>query len=116
MFEKDTYQEDVKLFEEVLSTQADNLLSNEDLAVVYIGRETCPYCRKFAKKLSVVASKINTTIYYVNSSNFSDSEIKSFREKYNIATVPGFIIRKNGEIEVRCDSSMPEEDILNLVK
>ena len=116
MFEKDTYEEDIKLFEEVLSTQADNLLSNEDLAVVYIGRETCPYCRKFAKKLSSVASKINTPIHYVNSSNFSDSEINSFREKYTIVTVPGFIIRKNGEIEVRCDSSISEEEILNLVK
>lgn len=116
MFEQDTYEEDVKLFEEVLSTQADNILSNEDLAVVYIGRETCPYCRKFAKKLSGVASKVNTTIHYVNSSNFSDSEINSFREKYNIVTVPGFIIRKNREIEVRCDSSIPEDEILNLIK
>ena len=57
MFEKDSYEEDVKLFKKVTSTQADEILSNEDLAVTYIGRGTCPFCRKFAKKLSAVFPK-----------------------------------------------------------
>ena len=30
-------------------------------------------------------------VAYVNSDNFSDNEISSFREKYHIVTVPGFI-------------------------
>ena len=116
MFEKDSYEEDVKLFEKVICTQADELLSNEDLAVVYIGRATCPFCRKFAKKLSGLTNKINITIYYVDSADFSDDLINSFREKYNIVTVPGFIVRKNREIEVRCDSSIPEDEILDMLK
>lgn len=116
MFEKDSYEEDVKLFEKVISTQADELLSNKDLAVIYIGRATCPFCRKFAKKLSGLTNKINITIYYVDSDNFSDNSINSFREKYNIVTVPGFIVSKNREIEVRCDSSITEDEILNLLK
>ena len=116
MFEKDSYEEDVKLFEKVISTQADELLSNEDLAAIYIGRGTCPYCRKFAKKLSGLTNKINITIYYVDSDNFSDNLINSFREKYNIVTVPGFIVSKNREIEVRCDSSITEDEILDLLK
>ncbi|EHJ00559.1 bacterocin transport accessory protein [Clostridium sp. DL-VIII] len=116
MFEKDSYEEDVKLFKKVTSTKADELLSNEDFAVVYIGRETCPFCRKFAKKLSGLTSKINTTIYYVDSADFSDNSLNSFREKYNIVTVPGFIVSKNREIEVRCDSSIPEDEILDLLK
>ena len=111
-----TYQEDVSLFTKILSEEADKLLSNEDLTVVYIGRETCPYCRKFAKKLSGLVEEINTTIYYVDSDNFSDNELKSFRNKYNIVTVPGFIVSKNGEIEVRCDSSTPENEILEMIK
>lgn len=116
MFEKDEYKEDVKLFEKVLSTEAAKLLSNEDLDIVYIGRETCPFCRKFAKKLSGLANKINTTIYYVDSENFSDDGLKSFREQYNISTVPGFIVNKNKDIEVRCDSSIPEDEILDMLK
>lgn len=116
MFEKDTYIEDVKLFEKVLSTQANELLSTKELAVVYIGRGTCPFCRKFAKKLSGLANEINTTIYYVDSQNSSDDGLNSFRDQYNIVTVPGFIISKKGEIEVRCDSSLPEDEILNMLK
>ncbi|AGF57271.1 putative bacteriocin transport accessory protein [Clostridium saccharoperbutylacetonicum] len=116
MFENDSYEEDVKLFKKVTSTQADELLSNEGIAVTYIGRSTCPYCRKFAKKLSALTSKINTTIYYVDSVDSSDDSINSFREKYNIVTVPGFIVSKNMEIEVRCDSSLPEDEILDLLK
>ena len=116
MFEQDTYEEDVKLFDKVLSTEADELLSNEALAIVYIGRATCPFCRKFAKKLSGLANEINSTIYYVESDNASDNEINSFREKYNILTVPGFIVSHNGEVEVRCDSSTPEEEILDMLK
>ena len=116
MFEKDSYEEDVKLFEKVISTQADELLSNEDLAAIYIGRGTCPFCRKFAKKLSSLTNKINITIYYVDSDNSSDNLINSFREKYNIVTVPGFIVSKNREIEVRCDSSITEDEILDLLK
>ena len=42
--------------------------------------------------------------------------IASFREKYNIVTVPGFIVNKNGDIEVRCDSSTPEDEILEMIK
>lgn len=116
MAEEYSYKEDVSLFTNILSDEADKLLSNEDLAVIYIGRETCPYCRKFAKKLSGLVNEINTTIYYVDSSNLSDSELSSFREKYNIVTVPGFIVGKNREIEVRCDSSTPEDEILAMIK
>ena len=116
MFENDSYEEDVKLFKKVTSIDAEELLSNEDLAVTYIGRGTCPFCRKFAKKLSSLTNKINTTIYYVDSDDFSDDSINSFREKYNIVTVPGFIVRKNREIEVRCDSSLTEDEILDLLK
>ncbi|NRT76414.1 thiol reductase thioredoxin [Clostridium beijerinckii] len=116
MFEEDNYEENVKLFEKLISTQAEELLSNEDLAVIYIGRATCPFRRRFAKKLSGLTNKISTTIYYVDSADFSDNLIDSFREKYNIVTVPGFIVSKNREIEVRCDSSLSEDEILNLLK
>ena len=76
MSDEYSYKEDVSLFTKILSEEVDKLLSNENLVVVYIGRETCPYCRKFAKKLSGLVSEINTTIYYVDSDNSSDNELK----------------------------------------
>ena len=116
MFENDTYKENIKSFKKVLSSEADKLLSNENLATVYIGRETCPFCRKFAKTLGSLTDKLNTTIYYVDSADFSDDKINSFRSKYNVVTVPGFIVSKNGQIDVRCDSSTPENEIINMLK
>lgn len=115
MFNENTYEEDVALFEKVLSTEADQLLCNESLTIVYIGRSTCPYCRKFAKKLSNLSNDIDSTIYYVESDNTSDLEIQTFRDKYNILTVPGFIVAKQGEITVRCDSSTPEKELLDMI-
>lgn len=115
MIEGNNYNEDIQVFKKIFSSEADNLLSNEDLAVVYIGRETCPFCRRFAKKLSGLTDKINTTIYYVDSQDSSDNNLKTFRSKYNIVTVPGFIVRKNNEVEVRCDSSTPEDEILEML-
>ena len=106
----------VKSFKQIPSTEADKLLSSQKLTVVYIGRETCPYCRKFAKKLGNLYNKLNTVIYYVNSEDFSDNEISSFREKYHVVTVPGFIVSKNGKYEIRCDSSMSEDEIINMLK
>lgn len=116
MFGEDTYKEDVQSFKQILSTEAAKLLAEEELAVIYLGRETCPYCRKFVKKLSPLANKLNTTIYYVNSADFSDNGISSFREKYQVVTVPGFIVSKRGKTEVRCDSSMSEDEIISMIK
>ena len=116
MFTQDTYQEDIKSFNKILTVEAEALLAAQDLTVIYIGRETCPFCRKFAKKLSGLASQIDSTIYYVDRSNPLDTGINDFREAYDIITVPGFIVSKNGEITVRCDSSTPEEEILAMLK
>ncbi|MGL5416346.1 MAG: thiol reductase thioredoxin [Clostridium sp.] len=114
MFGNDTYNEDIKAFNLIDSNAADKLLSTENVAIIYIGRGSCPFCRKFAKKLSGLSSRINAPIHYVDSEDFSDDGIQAFREKYNVRTVPGFIVKKQGELEVRCDSSLPEEEILNL--
>lgn len=115
MFDNDTYEEHVMAFRKINSTKAQELLSNGELVAVYVGRETCPYCRKFAKKLSDLKKDIKGTIYYVDSSNSSDYELNEFRDKYRIRTVPGFVVSKNKEVEVRCDSSMPEDEILDML-
>lgn len=116
MFGDNTYEEDIKTFKKVTSQEAKTLITNETLAVVYIGRSTCPYCRKFAKKLGSLVNQIKTTIYYIDSEDFSDEGITDFRSEFNVVTVPGFIVKKNNEIEVRCDSSLPDEEILELTR
>lgn len=116
MFNRSVYEENIKSFKKVLSTEANKLLTSEDFTIVYIGRGTCPFCLKFAKKLSGLVDKIDTTIYYIDTNNLSDTSIESFREQYNIVTVPGFIVYKNKKLQVRCDSSIPEGELLDMLK
>ena len=115
MFDENSYKIDVIKFDKITSTKAEQLLDGDGLIVVYIGRETCPYCRKFARKLASLINKIEVPIYYVNSNDSDDSNINAFRDKYNIATVPGFLVSKDADLKVRCDSSMPEDEILDLI-
>ena len=116
MFDEDTYNDDVKSFTNIKSDEAGQLLETQDKTIVYIGRETCPYCRKFVKKLSAVASNVNEIIYYVNSDDITDKNLSFFRQKYTINTVPGFLVGKKGTVEVKCDSSMSEEQIKDMMQ
>lgn len=115
MFDENTYQENVSLFKQINSDKAEKLINGEGKTVVFIGKETCPYCIKFVKKLGSLVNDIDVPIYYVNSINSEDTNLSSFRNKYNIATVPGFIVSKNKDLKVRCDSSLPENEILELI-
>lgn len=107
-----TYEKNVARFEKIDSTKAQELLKGEGEAVIYIGKAVCPYCQIFVKKLKKVAQETNTHIYHVNSVEESDMEgITAFRNQYDIPTVPGFIYSNGATINVKCDSSMPEEEI-----
>lgn len=112
-----TYEENVASFEKINSEKAQELVKGEDEAVIYIGKAVCPYCQKFIKKLKKVAEETNTHIYYVNSVEATDMEgITSFRNEYDIPTVPGFIFTNGDTVNVKCDSSMPEEEIKAFMK
>lgn len=109
-----TYAEAIKAFQSISTADAEKHLALEELTIIYVGRESCPYCRRFADKLSKLASKITAPIYYIDST--ADPDIEAFREEYRIVTVPGFIVNKDGELDVRCDSSMPDEEILAMIQ
>lgn len=106
------YEEIVASFEKIDSAKAQELVKGQGEAVIYIGKAVCPYCQKFIKKLKKAAEETDTHIYYVNSVEESDMEgIAAFRNEYDIPTVPGFIYTNGDTVNVKCDSSMPEEEI-----
>lgn len=111
------YLEQIKLFEEVSPKKAESLLENEG-AVVYIGRKTCPYCRLFVSKLSKVVAEKNYKVYLVDSESkvFDFNDIQAFRQQFNIPTVPGFIVHNREGVNVRCDSSMSEAAIVEMIE
>ncbi|MFD2117877.1 thiol reductase thioredoxin [Paenibacillus yanchengensis] len=106
------YEKDVVGFDKIDSEKAQQLVKGDSEAVIYIGKAVCPYCQKFVKKLKKVSEETNTPIYYVNSVEESDMKgIAAFRNEYDIPTVPGFIYTNGDTVNVKCDSSMPEEEI-----
>lgn len=99
----------MKFYLSLLLQDLRSLLSIE--AVIYIGKAVCPYCQIVIKKLKKVAGETETH-YYVNSVEEEDMEgITAFRNEYDIPTVPGFIYTNGDKVNVKCDSSMPEEEI-----
>ena len=65
---------------------------------VYIGRETCPYCREFAPKLKEASRSINATIYYIDTENKTD-ELAKFAEQYHIDSIPTLLVFKDGQLQ-----------------
>ena len=68
------------------------------LRFVYVGRETCPYCREFAPKLKEAAKSINATIYYIDTENKTD-ELAKFAEQYHIDSIPTLLVFKGGQLQ-----------------
>lgn len=107
----------VKDFEEITAEEAESKLVEENGSIVFLGRATCPFCRKFAPKLHQVSQDEKLEVYFVNSEDPNQAaELKSFRDKYNLATVPSLLVSAGDEVKVRSDSSMSIEEISSFVQ
>ena len=71
---------------------------------VYVGRESCPYCREFAPKLRKAARSINATIYYIDTENKTD-ELAKFAEQYHIDSIPTLLVFKDGQLQETLSNS-----------
>lgn len=106
-----TYQDIVSNFKAVDSSQAEAMLKSKDPHILYIGRETCPFCRFFVHKLQSIAEKKSMRVYYLDSGNFLDFiGISQLRKKFSIPTVPA-IIRTGSDFQIVCDSGMTDDEI-----
>ena len=104
------FLEDIKDLEVTTVARVQEAIDKKETATFFIGRKTCPYCRKFASKLATVVAETKAHIYFINSEEPSQLDaLQTFRSTYGIPTVPGFLHAESGEVTVRCDSSMEEE-------
>lgn len=117
-FSIEDYQEEVKVFKETTPETADELLEEKSGNIVYIGFDSCPYCRKFVHKLSLLAEEKELTIHYVDAKNADfTEEITDFRKKYNVKTVPGFLYSsETAGLIVKHDSSLTPAEILEVIE
>lgn len=114
----EVYLEQVKLFKETHPKDADELLEAKAGNIVFIGRETCPYCRKFVRKLNPLADEHDLTVHYLHSQHPEyEDEVELLREKYDVPTVPGLLYSsETAGLIVKCDSSLEPEEILEIIE
>lgn len=111
-----TFEQAVSAFEPITVATARERIEAGNKFILFIGRPSCPYCQRFAPKLANVAQATGAKIAYINSEDFSQLEgIQAFRRRYGIATVPGLFVAENATAKVVCDSSLPEEDIIDFI-
>lgn len=104
------FQDYIQDFTSVTVEQAQNLLAAKEGAVLFIGRATCPYCNRFAPKLHKVAQDKQETVYFLDSSQVTP-QLQALRDHYQVPTVP-----KPTGVQVRCDSSMTEAEIVVFIE
>ena len=61
------FLEDIKDLEVTTVARAQEAIDKKETATFFIGRKTCPYCRKFAAKLATVVAETKAHIYFINS-------------------------------------------------
>ncbi|HEQ9732743.1 thioredoxin domain-containing protein [Streptococcus pyogenes] len=88
------------------------IASGKDM-IVFLGRSSCPYCRRFAPKLAQVATDNQKEVYFVDSENAADAaELAAFRKNYQLVTVPALLVSYDQHQRAVCDSSLTPDDIL----
>ncbi|MGT2933564.1 thioredoxin domain-containing protein [Streptococcus catagoni] len=106
------FEEAVKAFEKIDSDRLSSLMASDEDLVVFLGRPSCPYCRLFAPKLAQAFADQKKQPYYVNTEESADfEEIQSFRRKHQLKTVPALLVRKDGQLKSKCDSSLTIDQI-----
>lgn len=103
-------------FERISPTKAEQLISADGDVIVFVARETCPYCRIFIPKLHQVVQEHNLDVYFIHSQDESYlAEITEFREKYKMPTVPSLLYKNAESTKVVSDSSLSEEEISSFI-
>lgn len=110
------YLDTVEKYTQVTPEQAEELIVEKNGNIIFLARETCPYCRKIVGKLDRAAEEKDLTIYYLDTGDVDHVEnTAAFRQKYNIATVPSLVYSDENGVKTVSDSSMTKDDIIEFV-
>lgn len=110
------YLNTVEKYTRVTPEQAEDLVTEAKGNIIFLARETCPYCRKMIGKLDRAAEDKDLTIYYLDTGDTDHIEDTAvFRQKYDIATVPSLIYSDENGVKTVSDSSLSTDEIIDFV-
>ena len=112
-----TYKQVVDVFKDVTVTNIYSMQKSGESFYLYTGRESCEYCVAFAGELRKAVDEMEITVYYLDSvAPYEESslELKDFRDKYSIETVPSLILFKGDSIldRMEADGDTTKENII----
>ncbi|MEY8443761.1 hypothetical protein [Lactococcus ileimucosae] len=92
------YRDSLKGFN-IISAK-DVLNKNTRNIFIYLGRESCPYCREYLPLLSKIKQETKTKIYYIENLDLSDPSLQQILEMNSIDSIPTLLyIKKDGSFE-----------------
>ena len=94
-----SYKEAMTYVKKIPLSEVQEKINTKEDFILFIGRESCPYCQKFAPKLAVAIQKTNQTVYYLDNDSKERKEITSFAHDMNVKTVPNLSSFKKGSKE-----------------
>lgn len=92
------YTKAVKSYQAISIDEVEQKVQDKEEFILYIGRETCPYCRDFVPKLTEAVEQSDVTIYYLDSESDPNGKIQQFRQSQGLATVPSLTYYKSGQL------------------
>jgi hypothetical protein len=96
---EDEYLQNVNRFNKLNMKEIYSKFENKETFVLYLGRKTCPHCRKFSpilKEFNILyGNKLN---YYDIESPDLDKDAKVFLSKLHIPGVPAVLYVKEGKV------------------
>lgn len=91
------YAKAVKDFQEISIEDLEEKLGTDEDFILYIGRETCPYCRAFVPKLHQAAKETEIPVLYIDSEEDPTGQLEQFRKASGIETVPSLLYIEGGK-------------------
>lgn len=101
--EPKNYTEAVQYCQTITLEEVEEKLEQKESFLLYTGRESCPYCRRFAPKLAKAIFQTNETVYYLDSEKGDVPAITRFAKREGIQTVPNLAFYSDGKLQTHLE-------------
>ncbi|MGF3142595.1 thioredoxin family protein [Facklamia sp. P13064] len=87
--------------------------SKNEAKLIYVGFDSCPYCRVFLPKLNQLAKEMNLNYHYYNTDErMEDDNFRDIVDNFfEISTVPQLLIVKDGKVDSKLENSNSMADL-----